>query len=143
MYPQFVWECRHQWLPFYWLLVKKVKDVFFLKGVVFGKGAELGDGFTYDLNEDGTGAPRGFDVIDTDTGKHEFVDLTKEPYNIPTFNQIDLDHDNSFDVTKIKHNYYKLTTQDKDKYEKLSKLIQDNQLANQIQLLYIPFIITY
>ena len=91
-----------------------------------------------DLNEDGTGAPRGFDVIDTDIGKHEFVDLTKEPYDIPTFNQIDLDHDNSFDVTKIKHNYYKLTTQDKDKYEKLSKLIQDNQLANQIQLLYIP-----
>ena len=91
-----------------------------------------------DLNEDGTGASRGFDVIDTETGKHEFVDLTKDPYNIPTFNQIDLDKDTHFDLSGIHYNYYKLTTQDKDKYEKLSQAIQDSHLADQIQLLYIP-----
>lgn len=43
---------------------KDLKDVFFLKGVVFGKGAELSDGFTYDLNEDGKLTTEDLDILD-------------------------------------------------------------------------------
>ena len=44
--------------------VKDLKDVFFLKGVVFGKGAELSDGFTYDLNEDGKLTTEDLNILD-------------------------------------------------------------------------------
>lgn len=43
--------------------VKDLKDVFFLKGVVSGKGTEVND-FTYDLNEDGKLTTEDLNILD-------------------------------------------------------------------------------
>lgn len=73
-----------------------------------------------DVREDGLGDERGFDVIDTKTGQHDFVDLCKDPYNYPTFNIIDLSS-TKLSAEKInelaKNNYVKLVTPNKGKNE--------------------------
>ena len=73
-----------------------------------------------DVREDGLGDERGFDVIDTKTGQHDFVDLCKDPYNYPTFNIIDLSN-TKLSAEKInelaKNNYVKLVTPNKGKNE--------------------------
>lgn len=92
-----------------------------------------------DIQEDGTGAPRGFEEIDTTTGEHKFIDLTKEPYNIPTFNQIDLDDGSNLELSTLNpNNYYKITTKDKETYEHLSKERESLENASNIQLVLIP-----
>ena len=92
-----------------------------------------------DIQEDGTGAPRGFEEIDTTTGEHKLIDLTKEPYNIPTFNQIDLDEGSNLGLSMLNPNsYYKITTRDKETYEHLSKERESLENASNIQLVLIP-----
>lgn len=44
-----------------------------------------------DVESNGMGSPRGFDMIDTETGEHTFINLCGAPYNFKTFNIIDLD----------------------------------------------------
>lgn len=90
-----------------------------------------------DIQENGLGAPRGFDVIDTETNTHEFIDLTKDPYNIPTFNQVTVDE--HFDSKQIKDNtYYKLVTYTKENYEKVAEQLSDKIEKGLIQLVLIP-----
>lgn len=90
-----------------------------------------------DIQENGLGAPRGFDVIDTETNTHEFIDLTKAPYNIPTFNQVTVDE--HFDPKQIKDNaYYKLVTYTKENYEKVAEQLSDKIEKGLIQLVLIP-----
>lgn len=93
-----------------------------------------------DIQKNGYGAPRGFDVVDTEGG-HTFVDLTKAPYNLPTFNSFDLDKDKiSTDkiIDLLKHdNYVRLMVSDKDKYEKLSEIVA-KEYPNNIQLILKP-----
>lgn len=90
-----------------------------------------------DIQENGLGAPRGFDVIDTETNTHEFIDLTKAPYNIPTFNQVTVDE--HFDSKQIKDNaYYKLVTYTKENYEKVAEQLSDKIEKGLIQLVLIP-----
>lgn len=83
-----------------------------------------------DIQKNGYGAPRGFDEIDTVTGKHHFVDLTKEPYHIPTFNSFDLDQD-TVKAYKIQEllkngNYVRAITKQKAVYDRLKPLIKDS-----------------
>lgn len=93
-----------------------------------------------DIQKNGYGAPRGFDVVDTEGG-HTFVDLTKAPYNLPTFNSFDLDKDKiSTDkiIDLLKHeNYVRLMVSDKDKYEKLSEIVA-KEYPNDVQLILKP-----
>lgn len=93
-----------------------------------------------DIQKNGYGAPRGFDVVDTEGG-HTFVDLTKAPYNLPTFNSFDLDKDKiSTDkiIDLLKHeNYVRLMVSDKDKYEKLSEIVA-KEYPNNVQLILKP-----
>lgn len=92
-----------------------------------------------DIQEDGTGAPRGFEEIDTITGEHKLINLTKEPYNIPTFNQIDLNKGSNLGLFTLNpNNYYKITTKDKKTYEHLSKERESLENASNIQLVLIP-----
>lgn len=92
-----------------------------------------------DIQEDGTGAPRGFEEIDTMTGEHKLIDLTKEPYNIPTFNQIDLDYGSNLGLATLNpNNYYKITTKDQDTYDHLAKERESLENASNIQLVLIP-----
>lgn len=92
-----------------------------------------------DIQKNGYGAPRGFDEIDTVTGQHQFIDLTKDPYKLPTFNSFDLDYDSikANEITKLlkSGNYVRATTKDKDTYDRLKPLIKDS--AN-FQLVYQP-----
>lgn len=39
-----------------------------------------------DVEKDGVGSPRGFDIIDTKTGETEFINLCEEPFNYAKFN---------------------------------------------------------
>lgn len=65
-----------------------------------------------DLNKDGSGADRGFDEIDTLTGKHTFVNLSKL---YPTFNQFDYDESKVSAYQELaKDNYLKLVFSDND-----------------------------
>ena len=92
-----------------------------------------------DIQEDGTGAPRGFEEIDTFTGEHKFIDLTKDPYNIPTFNQIDLDSNYKLDLSTLNlNNHYKIITKDKEAYERLFKERESLKNASNIQVVYVP-----
>ena len=93
-----------------------------------------------DIGSDGLGVSRGFDEIDLDTGGHKFIDLTQSPYNIPTFNQINLDTDDTFDLaTQVDgHSYYKISCKSKDTYELLSKELTDNPIAPNVQLILLP-----
>lgn len=93
-----------------------------------------------DIGSDGLGVPRGFDEIDLDTGEHKFIDLTQSPYNIPTFNQINLDTDDNFDLaTQVDdHSYYKISCKSKDTYEKLAKELENNSIASRVQLILLP-----
>lgn len=93
-----------------------------------------------DIGSDGLGVSRGFDEIDLDTGEHKFIDLTQSPYNIPTFNQINLDTDDTFDLaTQVDdHSYYKISCKSKDTYEKLAKELENNSIASRVQLILLP-----
>lgn len=93
-----------------------------------------------DIGSNGLGVPRGFDEIDLDTGEHKFIDLTQSPYNIPTFNQINLDTDDNFDLaTQVDdHSYYKISCKSKDTYEKLAKELENNSIASRVQLILLP-----
>lgn len=97
-----------------------------------------------DIQANGLGAPRGFDEIDTVTGKHKFIDLTKYadyPDNIPTFNLIDLDNPNQkVDYLNLlkQGNYLKLITKSKDTYDKVNQVIQKQPLFFNAQLVYQP-----
>lgn len=92
-----------------------------------------------DILPNGSGAPRGFDEIDTVTGEHKFIDLTKEPYNIPTFNQIDLEDGSNLGLDTLNpNNYYKITTKDRETYDHLSKERESLPNASNIQLVLIP-----
>lgn len=93
-----------------------------------------------DIGSDGLGVSRGFDEIDLDTGEHKFIDLTQSPYNIPTFNQINLDTDDNFDLaTQVDdHSYYKISCKSKDTYEKLAKELENNSIASRVQLILLP-----
>lgn len=93
-----------------------------------------------DIGSKGLGVPRGFDEIDLDTGEHKFIDLTQSPYNIPTFNQINLDTDDNFDLaTQVDdHSYYKISCKSKDTYEKLAKELENNSIASRVQLILLP-----
>lgn len=65
-----------------------------------------------DLNKDGSGADRGFDEIDTLTGKHTFVNLSKL---FPTFNLFDYDESKVSAYQELaKDNYLKLVFDDND-----------------------------
>lgn len=92
-----------------------------------------------DIQKNGLGAPRGFEEINTTTGEHQLIDLTQNPYNIPTFNAFDLDKDhakNADDLLNLvkQGNYLRITTSDHHKYEALKeKLDNDN-----VQLIYVP-----
>lgn len=97
-----------------------------------------------DIQANGLGAPRGFDEIDTVTGEHKFIDLTKYakyPNNIPTFNLIDLDNPNQkvdyLDLLK-QGNYLKLITKSKETYDKVNTVIQKQPLSFNAQLVYQP-----
>lgn len=84
-----------------------------------------------DIGKDGYGAPRGFDVVDPVKGTHEFVDLTKDPYNIPTFNSFDLDQDkiDSDNLVKLaQNNYVRLVTSDQDNYEMLKEVLPSDNV---------------
>ena len=84
-----------------------------------------------DIAKDGYGAPRGFDVVDPVKGTHEFVDLTKDPYNIPTFNSFDLDQDkiDSDKLAKLaQNNYVRLVTSDQDNYEMLKSILPSDNV---------------
>lgn len=92
-----------------------------------------------DILPNGSGAPRGFDEIDTVTGEHKFIDLTKDPYNIPTFNQIDLEDGSNLGLDTLSpNNYYKITTKDRETYDHLSKERESLPNASNIQLVLIP-----
>lgn len=90
-----------------------------------------------DIQKNGYGAPRGFEVLDTQTGEHHLVDLTKEPYNIPTFNSFNLDKD-KIDVDKLsklsQDNYVRLVTSNQDTYD----LLNDKLPKNNVQLVFNP-----
>ena len=45
-----------------------------------------------DVEKNGMGSDRGFDVVDTLTGEHKFVKLTGKRYGFPKFDVIDLDN---------------------------------------------------
>lgn len=84
-----------------------------------------------DIGKDGYGAPRGFDVVDPVKGTHEFVDLTKDPYNISTFNSFDLDQDkiDSDKLVKLaQNNYVRLVTSDQDNYEMLKSILPSDNV---------------
>lgn len=93
-----------------------------------------------DIQSNGMGAPRGFDIVDTDGG-HEFIDLTKDPYDLPTFNLIDFDkvkdkeHQIGLlaDLSKM-GNYIRITTTDKHYYEEL----KDKLVPELTQVVFIP-----
>lgn len=78
-----------------------------------------------DVNEDGTGAPRGFDIIDTKTGESEFYDLSDK---FPKFMIYDLDQDR-IDIDELiesmNKNYVKIVVHDKDVYQKLTKAYKE------------------
>ena len=78
-----------------------------------------------DVNEDGTGAPRGFDIIDTETGESEFYDLSDK---FPKFMIYDLDQD-KIDIDELiesmNKNYVKIVVHDKDVYQKLTKAYKE------------------
>ena len=78
-----------------------------------------------DVNEDGTGAPRGFDIIDTETGESEFYDLSDK---FPKFMIYDLDQD-KIDIDKLidsmNKNYVKIVVHNKDVYQKLTKAYKE------------------
>lgn len=71
---------------------KDLKDVFFLKGVVFGKDVEVND-FTYDLNEDGKLTTEDLNILDnyiSNIGKEKafnVIGMTEEEYT-NTINKI-------------------------------------------------------
>ncbi len=71
-----------------------------------------------DVNEDGTGAPRGFDIIDTETGESEFYDLSDKfpKFMIYDLNQDKIDIDELLD--SMNKNYVKIVVHDKDVYQK-------------------------
>ena len=78
-----------------------------------------------DVNEDGTGAPRGFDIIDTETGESEFYDLSDK---FPKFIIYDLDQDKvNIDelIETMNNNYVKIVVHDKDVYQKLTKAYKE------------------
>ncbi len=92
-----------------------------------------------DLGSDGKGAPRGFEEIDTITGQHKLIDLTKDPYNIPTFNQLDLQKGANLGLKMLNpNNYYRITTKDRKQYDYLSKERESLKNASNIQVVYIP-----
>lgn len=92
-----------------------------------------------DIGSDGKGAPRGFEEIDTITGKHKLIDLTKDPYHIPTFNQLDLTKGANLSLTSLNpNNYYRITTKDRKQYDSLSKERESLENASNIQIVYIP-----
>lgn len=92
-----------------------------------------------DVDKNGLGVSRGFDEIDLDTGEHKFIDLTKSPYNIPTFNVVNLGKDNSLTIDSLSnHDYYKIMCKSKDTYERLSKELENCDFAQNIQLLLLP-----
>ena len=78
-----------------------------------------------DVNEDGTGAPRGFDIIDTESGESEFYDLSDK---FPKFMIYDLDQD-KIDIDELiesmNKNYVKIVVHDKDVYQKLTKAYKE------------------
>lgn len=78
-----------------------------------------------DVNEDGTGASRGFDIIDTETGESEFYDLSDK---FPKFIIYDLDQDKvNIDelIDSMNKNYVKIVVHDKDVYEQLTKAYKE------------------
>ena len=78
-----------------------------------------------DVNEDGTGAPRGFDIIDTETGESEFYDLSDK---FPKFMIYDLDQDKIDTdelIESMNKNYVKIVVHDKDVYQKLTKAYKE------------------
>lgn len=78
-----------------------------------------------DVNEDGIGAPRGFDIIDTETGESEFYDLSDK---FPKFMIYDLDQD-KIDIDELiesmNKNYVKIVVHDKEVYEQLTKAYKE------------------
>lgn len=131
--------CRHRRKSCYgytWWYVPKHPEVYYQ-----GDLTELNFN---DIQANGLGAPRGFDKIDTVTGKHKFIDLTKYadyPDNIPTFNLIDLDNPNQkVDYLNLlkQGNYLKLITKSKDTYDKVNQVIQKQPLSFNAQLVYQP-----
>lgn len=80
-----------------------------------------------DVNEDGTGAPRGFDIIDTETGESEFYDLSDKfpKFMIYDLNQDKIDIDELID--SMNKNYVKIVVHDKETYEQLTKTYQESE----------------
>lgn len=78
-----------------------------------------------DVSEDGTGAPRGFDIIDTATGEYEFYDISN---NFPKFEIFDL-ADTKYSLEDIEksmlHNYVKLVVHDKETYQQITKAYKE------------------
>ena len=78
-----------------------------------------------DVNEDGIGAPRGFDIIDTETGESEFYDLSDK---FPKFMIYDVDQD-KIDIDELlesmNKNYVKIVVHDKDVYQKITKAYKE------------------
>lgn len=84
-----------------------------------------------DISESGEASPRGFDVIDTETGEQEFINLHDAPYNIPGFAQYDA---NSF-AENNSHDYIKIVTDNIDDYNRLAESYHDDI---NIQIVYVP-----
>lgn len=96
-----------------------------------------------DVDKNGVGTKRGFDVIDTETGSHEFVPITD---NYPQFIMIDMDNEETLSDTELslmESNYVQVTvhstkqqdylkTLDKDKYNFKIKL--DIPIAETVDL---------
>lgn len=88
-----------------------------------------------DVLPSGIGAPRGFDVIDTVTGEHKFIDLCAAPYNYKKFDVIDLDNTSLSleDINKLtEHDYVKVVSTHITK-EQLKELDTDDNLKVTIK----------
>lgn len=77
-----------------------------------------------DVNEDGSGADRGFDIIDTETSEITFYNLADK---LPRFMIYDLKDKFNLDdlVDSMEHNYVKLVVHDKEAYKKITKAYQE------------------
>lgn len=86
-----------------------------------------------DVDEDGTGSDRGFDLIDTISGSHEFINISN---GFPKFNIIDIDgKEQHYEevanlLTSNEDNYNKVIVHSDDAKDLVEKVKKDYELKN-------------